>query len=220
MPTRVVLADDHKIVRDGLTSMLVRATDIEIVGEAEDGAQAVELAEQLRPDVVIMDIGMSGLNGIDATRQLTDRMPDIKVIALSMHSDGRYVTEMLSAGASGYLLKDADVDELIRAIRAVAAGGRFLSASITGVVLDDYMRRVSGQDEAASAPVGGLSAREQQVLQLIAGGLSTKQVAAQLHLSAKTVETHRRQIMDKLGIYNVAGLIKFALRQGLTSLDD
>lgn len=221
MTIRVLLTDDHQIVRDGLKSMLAREMDIEVVGEAENGREAIDETRALRPDVVVMDIGMKELNGIDATKKLIEEFPDIRVIGLSMHSDGRYVSEMLRSGARGYLLKDSAIDELTEAIRVVAGGGTFLSRGVTGVVLEDYVRRMSGSDGTeVQGPAKALSTREREVLQLIAEGLSTKQIAAQLHLSGKTVETHRRQIMDKLGIYNIAGLIKFALREGLTTLDD
>lgn len=220
MGIRVLLVDDHQIVRDGLRSLLSRELDIEIVGEAENGREALELVRQHGPDVVVMDIGMKELNGIEATKRLTAEYPDVRTIALSMHSDGRYVSEMLGSGAGGYLLKDSAIEELTQAIRTVADGGTYLSRGVTDVVLEDYVRRVSGEPATAPPATRGLSSREREVLQLIAEGLSTKQIATQLHLSGKTIETHRRQIMDKLGIYNIAGLIKFALREGLTTLED
>jgi DNA-binding NarL/FixJ family response regulator len=221
MSIRVVLADDHKIMRDGLKSMLVRQMDIEVVGEAETGREAIDKARELSPDVVVMDIGMRELNGIDATKIMTRDLPSVRVVALSMHSDRRYVSEMLAAGAAAYLLKDSAFDELTVAIRAVAAGRTYLSAGITGGGVEDYLRRLSGSEgSVAPAAARGLSAREREVLQLIAEGLSTKEIAAKLHLSVKTVETHRRQMMDKLGIFNIAGLIKFAVREGLASLED
>lgn len=221
MGIRVVLADDHKIVRDGLKSMLTKQLDVEVVGEAENGREAIQMARELSPDVVVMDIGMAELNGIDATKRLTEDLPDVRVVALSMHSDRRYVSEMLAAGAKGYLLKDSAFSELTAAIRAAADGRTYLSQGVADVVLEDYVRRVSGIDEGP-APVNGrgLSNREREVLQLIAEGRSTKEIAAVLHLSAKTVETHRRQLMEKLGIFNIAGLIKFAVREGLASLED
>lgn len=221
MTIRVLLVDDHQIVRDGLQSMLTRQMDIEVVGESDNGRDGIAAARQLHPDVVVMDIGMRELNGIDATRQLLAEMPDVRVVALSMHSDRRYVSEMLAAGASGYLLKDSAFDELAEALRTVASGGRYLSQGVADIVVEDYIDRVMGRgDSAAPTPAMNLSAREREVLQLIGEGLSTKEVAARLHLSVKTVETHRRQIMDKLGIYNIAGLIKFAVREGLASLED
>ena len=197
--------------------------DIEVVGEAENGREAITLARELSPQVVVMDIGMRELNGIDATRTLLSEYPEVKVVALSMHSDRRFISEMLSAGASGYLLKDSAFDELAAAIRAVNDGRTYLSPGVTGTVIDDYVRRVSGTaatEGRPSTPGKTLSPREREVLQLIADGLSTKEAASKLHLSVKTIETHRRQIMDKLGIYNIAGLIKFAVREGLSSLEE
>ncbi len=222
MPIRVLLVDDHQIVRDGLRSLLAKQIDIEVVGEAENGRESLQKARELKPDVVVMDIGMRELNGIDATRQLLAESPETKVVALSMHSDRRYISEMLAAGACGYLLKDSAFDELTAAIRTVAEGRTFVSQGIAGTVIDDYVRRLaSGGSEERVSPGGrALSPREREVLQLIAEGASTKEAAARLHLSVKTVETHRRQIMDKLGIYNLAGLIKYAVREGLASLED
>ena len=221
MPITVLIVDDHQIVRDGLRSMLSREMDIKVMGEAENGREAITLARKLRPQVVVMDIGMKELNGIDATRLLVEELPDTKVIALSMHCDRRYIADMLAAGASGYLVKDSAFDELALAIRTVMQGRRHLSAMIADVVLDDYINRMN--DEAPVRSTGksrALSPREREVLQLVAEGQSTKEIAAELHLSGKTVETHRRQIMDKLGIFNIAGLIKFAVREGLTGLED
>ncbi len=221
MSIRIVLVDDHKIVRDGLKSMLAKQLDIEVVGEADDGREATTLVEDLKPDVVIMDIGMKGLNGIDATRRIIESTPDTRVIALSMHSDRRYVSEMLAAGASGYLLKDSAFGDLAEAIRVVAEGRTFLSRDVADVVYEDYIRRVAGQDGDEAGGRGRLlSPREREVLQLIAEGLSTKEIARELHLSVKTVESHRRQIMEKLKIFNIAGLIKYAVREGLASLED
>jgi len=221
MPTRVLLADDHKIVRDGLKSMLAKEPDIEVVGEAENGREALELTRECSPDVVVLDIGMRELNGIEACRILVADHPNVRVVALSMHSDRRYVSEMLAAGATAYLLKDSAFDELATAIRSAAQGKMFLSQGVAGIVVEDYVRRISSPDVEQPTHSGrALSAREIEVLQLIAAGKSTKEAAARLHLSVKTVETHRRQIMDKLGIYNLAGLIKYAVREGLASLDE
>lgn len=215
---RVLLADDHKIVRDGLRALLESQSRLTVVGEAEDGRTACEMAASLRPDVVVMDIGMPDLNGMDATRRIVAELPNVKVVALSMHADRRFVAEMLRAGASGYLVKDAAFEELTGAIEAVTQGRVYLGQGIAGVVVQDYVRRLGGNDEDVS-PVGKLSPREREVLQLAAEGNSTKEIASRLGLSVKTVETHRRQVMDKLGIYNLAGLIKFAIREGLTSLE-
>jgi DNA-binding NarL/FixJ family response regulator len=220
MGIRVVLVDDHKIVRDGLKSMLAKEADIEVVGEAEDGPAALSAVDALQPDVVVMDIAMPGMNGVDTTRKVVADNPGIRVVALSMHSESRYISEMLAAGAAGYLLKDCAFEELATAVRAVYGGRTFVSQGAADVVLQDYVRRVAAPSTDAATPARALSAREREVLQLIGGGLSTKEIAAFLGLSVKTVETHRRQIMDKLGIYNVAGLIKYAVREGLASLED
>jgi len=221
MGIRVLLVDDHKIVRDGLKSMLAKQMDIEVVGESENGREALGAVKSLKPDVVVMDIAMRELNGVDATREIVADYPGVRVVALSMHSETRYISEMLAAGASGYLLKDCAFDELATAIRAVSDGRTFVSRGAADVVLDDYMRRVAvSPHEAGTSPGRVLSPREREVLQLIGAGLSTKEIAARLGLSGKTVETHRRQIMEKLGVYNIAGLIKYAVREGLASLDD
>jgi two-component system response regulator NreC len=221
MSIRVLLVDDHKIVRDGLRSLLAKQMDIEVVGEAENGRDAISLTRKTQPNVVIMDIGLRELNGIDATRQLVAESPGVRVIALSMHSDRRYVAEMLAAGASGYLLKDSAFDELATAIRTAAEGRVFLSQRVAGVVVDDYVRHLSGEVGEVRPTAGRtLSAREREVLQLIAEGASTKEIAGRLHLSVKTIETYRRQIMGKLDIHNIAGLIKYAVREGLASLED
>ena len=216
MPTKILLADDHAIIRQGLRSMLEQQPDIEVVGEVEDGRKALESAEQLSPDLVIMDISMPNLNGIDATRKIVGGPGETKVIALSIHSSKRFVTEMLKAGASGYILKECLFDELIEAIKTVQRGGIYLSPRITGVVVDDYVRRLSGKYQP-EAPE--LTAREREVLQLLTEGKSTKQIALQLHVSTKTIESNRRNIMDKLGIHSVAELTKYAIREGLTPLE-
>src|SRR5687768_2276249 len=204
MVTKILLADDHQIVREGLKSLLNSHEDMEVVGEARDGRAAVQMAKELAPDVVIMDLGMPHLNGIEATRQITLREPEAKVVALSMHSDRRFMGEMLKAGAKGYLLKDGAFEELATAIRHVIANKVYLSPKIANVVVDDYVR---------------LTPREREVLQLMAEGRATKEIAMDLKVSIKTVETHRRQIMEKLGIHSVAELTKYAIREGLTSLD-
>lgn len=221
MPISVLLVDDHQIVRDGLRTMLSREMDIAVVGEAENGREAISSCRKLKPEVVVMDIGMRELNGIDATRLLMEEMPQTRVVALSMHCDRRYVADILAAGACAYLVKDSAFDELAAAIRSVSQGRRYLSPTIADLVLDDYINRMSDTTPVRPARRSrALSGREREVLQLVAEGNSTKQIATELHLSVKTVETHRRQIMEKLGIFNIAGLIKFALREGITGLDD
>jgi DNA-binding NarL/FixJ family response regulator len=216
MSVRILLADDHRITRQGLRSLLEKQPDMEVVAEAENGRTTQRLVEELLPDVVIMDISMPDLNGMEATRWIVNKFPDVKVIALSMHSDASFVTEMLRSGAAGYLLKDCAFEELARAIRTVLDDKTYLSPSISGVVVEDYLHRLSKPDFSNSEVLTG---REREVLQLMAEGSSTKQIAMKLHISVKTVETHRRQIMSKLDIHTVAELTKYAVRKGLTSLE-
>ena len=216
MSTRILLAEDHAIVREGLRSLLEKQTDMEIIGETEDGRKAVELVRELMPDIVIMDISMPNLNGIDATRRITGEFPDVKVIALSIHANRRFVTDMLSAGAAGYILKECMFDELVRAIKTVVTNGSYLGSKITGVVIEDYVKRLA---TTAETPLSTLTSREREVLQLVAEGKSTKQIAMALHVSTKTIEANRRQIMLKLDIHSIAELTKYAVREGLTSLE-
>lgn len=216
MSIKVLLADDHKIIRDGLRSLIERHPEMEVVGEAEDGRTTVQLARALEPDVVIMDISMPDLNGIDATQQIVKDVPGVKVIALSMHSDKRFVVGMFKAGASGYLLKDCAFDELEQAVKTVLADQTYLSPKIATVVIKNYVPQVATEDTSAFSL---LSAREREVLQLLAEGKTTKQIASELFLSVKTIETYRQKIMDRLDIHNLADLIKFAIREGLTSLE-
>ena len=215
MSIRIVLAEDHTIVREGLRSLLENQPDMEVVGEAEDGQTAIELVRELLPDVVIMDITMPNLNGVEATRHITSEFPEVKVIALSIHSNSRFVADMLAAGAKGYILKECLFDELIQAIQAVIAGDGYLSSRITGIVVDGYVNRMA---TVADSPLLTLTSRERQVLQFVAEGKSTKQIALELHVSTKTVEANRRQIMQKLDIHSVAELTKYAVREGLTPL--
>ncbi len=216
MSVKIIVADDHKIVRDGLISMLDKEPDFRVVAEAEDGRQAVRLCEKHLPDVVVMDIVMPDLNGIEATQQIVSSCPNSKVIALSMHTDRRFVTRMLKSGASGYLLKDSAFNELASAIRTVVSGQIYLNPKVAGVVVDEYLHN-RNQDEPSGLP--SLTAREREVLQLLAEGRSTKEVASHIHVSVKTVETHRQNIMKKLNIFNLADLVKYAIREGITSLD-
>ena len=216
MSTRILLADDHRVLRLGLRALLGADPAMEIVGEAADGHDAVKSARELSPDVVLMDVTMPGLSGAPATRRILAEHPHTRVVALSMHSDGRYVAEMLIAGASAYLLKTCDREELIRAINLVCAGRKYLSPEITDEVVRDYVRDVS---RAAFADAPDLSERQCEVLQLLAEGLASKQIAARLHVSVKTVTAHRQNIMNKLDIHSVAELTKYAIRRGLTSLE-
>ena len=216
MGIRILLADDHKIFRDGLRPLLEKLPGAEVVGEAQDGQEAVAHARELSPDVVIMDISMPGLNGIEATRQILAGRPETRVVVLSMHADRRYVLETLRAGAKGYLLKDCAFDELALAIEQVVAGEIHLARQISDGVIQDYIRMArQGQDGAFSR----LSPREREVLQLIAEGETTKAIADRLCLSVKTIESHRRQLMDKFDLHSVAELTKYAIRAVLTSLD-
>lgn len=216
MPTRIILADDHQIVREGLATLLEQEGDMRVVGTAADGRTAVKLSAELSPDVVVLDVGMPGLNGIDAARQIAAAQPTTKILALSMHSDRRFVLEMLRAGASGYLLKDCAFDELAHAIRAVVAGQTYLSPRVAGVVVEGFLEQTDPSERTGAA---ALTPREREVLQLLAEGMATKQVAHHLGVSIKTIETHRRQVMTKLELDSVAELTKYAIREGLTSLD-
>jgi len=215
MAIRVLLADDHQLFRQGMRSMLANDARIEVIGEAENGRSAVELARQLAPDVVVMDISMPDLNGIDATRRIKQRSPGIQVLALSAHADRRFVAHMLAAGASGYLLKDCAFDELCRAVSAVAKKQVYLSPAVAGGVVEASLG-LTPADEASGA--AALTPRQREVLQLVAEGLNTKRIAARLHVSVKTVETHRTQVMQKLDCQSVAELTKYAIREGITSL--
>ena len=213
---RILIVDDHGIVREGLKSLLQNQSDMEVVGEGEDGQIAVELAEQLSPDMVIMDMSMPNLNGIEATRLILQHSPNIKVIILSMHSDRHIVKETLEAGASAYVLKSNLFDEMLRALETVAEGGRYLSPRITDVVIDDYVSKLT---EGESAKTLKLTSRERQIVQLVAEGKTIKEIARILHISPKTADSNRRQIMNKLDFSSVAELTKYAIREGLTSLE-
>ena len=217
MSIRILIADDHKIMRDGLRSLLEKQDDMEIVAEAENGRKAVLLALEKIPEVVIMDISMPDMNGIEATRQIVAGQPGIKVIALSMHSDKRFVVRIFQAGAVGFLLKDCAWEDLTRAIRSVLGGQNYLSPEIAGVMIEDFVHHYASPADSPVSPQ--LTGREREVLQLVAEGWSTKKIAEHLYVSVKTVETHRRQIMKKLDIYSVADLTKYAIREGLTFVD-
>jgi DNA-binding NarL/FixJ family response regulator len=214
LKTRILLVDDHAILRDGLRNLLETQQDLDVVGEASDGRTAVERVAELSPDVVIMDITMPDLNGIEATRKIVAGGSGAKVIALSMHSNRAFLADMLKAGASGYLMKTSSGAELLTAIRTVAGGQVYLGQEVTQAVVTDYVRHVPAGHDAAFAT---LTPRERQVLQLVAEGRTTKDIAARLSVSVKTIETHRSQIMDRLRIHSVARLTKFAIQEGLTS---
>ena len=216
MAIRIILADDHKVVREGLCSILEREADMEVIAQAENGRRAVELARELSPNVIVMDVSMPDLNGLEATRQITNDESKIKILALSMHSDRGFVAEMLKAGACGYLLKDSPAKEVISAIRTVVKKGIYLPPSLANLVVEDFIRKPS---KAKSGAFSVLTAREREVLQLLAEGKSIKQAAALLHVSMSTIDTHRRNIMEKLDVYSVAELTKYAIREGLTSLE-
>jgi RNA polymerase sigma factor (sigma-70 family) len=216
MTLKILLADDHQLVRDGLRSLLEKRHGFRIVAEAENGRKAVELSKETNPDLIIMDLNMPDLNGIEATRRILKESPRIKLIALSMHSDKRYVTRALQAGATGYVLKDNAFDELAKAIQFVMQNRIFLSPEINQVVVKEYLEKSKQLDQPAYSV---LTEREREVVQLIAEGKSTKEIAAVLKISVKTVETYRQRTMDKLNINNIADLIKFAIREGLSSLD-
>ncbi|HEX9271841.1 MAG TPA: response regulator transcription factor [Candidatus Binatia bacterium] len=213
---RAIIADDHRIMREGLRSLLERTGEFECIAEADDGYQAVMLATELRPDVVIMDISMPNLNGIEATRQIKSALPEVEVVVLSMHATRNYVLQVLQAGASAYLLKDSAFEELSTALLAISRGGMYLSPAITKTAALANLK--GGAFGGIAGQVEHLTKRELQVLQLIAEGKSTKDIAARLELSVKTVETHRKQIMDKLDIRSIAGLTKYCIREGLTTL--
>lgn len=218
MSIRILLADDHRLFREGLQSLLKEEADMEVVAQAGDGRTAVQQASELKPDVVAMDIAMPDLNGLEATRQIASRVPGTKVLCLSVHSDRRFVEGMLKAGASGYLLKNSANEELIQAIRAVAAGQTYLSPAIAETVAQNYAPH--GSERKAGPSLDRLTPRECEVLQLVAEGLASKQLATRLNISVKTVDSHRHQIMKKLNLHSVAKLTKFAIREGVTPLDD
>jgi DNA-binding NarL/FixJ family response regulator len=216
MKVRILLADDHRIMREGLKALLGKHSSLDVIAEAESGIEALTIARREKPEVIIMDIAMPDINGIEVTRQLKSELADIKIIALSMHSDRRFVSEILKAGASAYVLKHAAFEDLEKAIKAVMMNRTFLSADILESVVSDYVSQLSNSEYDAYRQ---LSDRERQVLQLLAQGNSTKEIAFKLHVSVKTIESHRQNIMNKLGIRTLAGLTKFAVREGLTSLD-
>lgn len=206
--TRILLADDHAVVRNGFRMILAAQEDMEVVGEASNGREAVEVATSLLPDIVVMDVTMPELNGIEATRRIAIAAPKTRVLALSMHKDAVYVREILRAGAKGYLLKDSGEGDLLMAVRAVARGDGFLSPGVSDAVLTDYRKHVT-------APLDLLTTREREVLQWVAEGKTNKEVATALNLSVYTVEAHRGRIMEKLNLHSTGELVRFALRHGV-----
>jgi two-component system, NarL family, response regulator NreC len=205
---RILLADDHAVVRQGFKMILAAQPDMEIVGEAGNGRETIELAEKLRPEVVVMDVSMPELNGIEATRRLASSTPHTRVVALSMHKDSVYVREILRAGARGYLLKESLAGDLVAAVRAVASGEGYLSPAVSNAVLDDYRRHVTN-------PVDLLTSREREVLQMLAEGKTNKEIAVVLNLSVYTVDAHRGRIMEKLNLHSINELVRFAVRNGV-----
>ena len=216
MSTTILLVDDHRMMREGLRLILDQESDFQVVGEAADGRVALELSGTLQPDIVVMDIGMPDLNGIEATRKIREKCPRAQIVALSTYSDKRYVLGMLEAGASGYVLKSAAAEELVRAIQQVVRGEKYLSPDLTGTVVHEYVQRMLTPGTTSGQILGP---REREVLQLIAEGKTSKEIAAQLYISVKTVDMHRQNIMNKLELHSVAELTKYAIREGLTRLE-
>lgn len=213
MTTKILMVDDHEIMREGMSALLRKHSEFEVVGQAADGRRALELVTELQPEVVIMDIGMPNLNGIEATRQILAQNPRIKIMALSTHSEGTIVARMIKSGASGYMLKESAFEELVSGIHMMMSGKVFLCSKISKVVFSDYINIITNPKWTEG---DGLSGREREVLQLVAEGHTTKEIAGFLHLSPKTVDSHREHIMEKLGIRNIAGLTKYAIREGIT----
>ncbi len=212
-PIRVLLADDHTLVRAGIRGLVQGLRGLEVVGEAEEGHEALRLAEALHPDVVLMDVGMPGLNGLEVAGRLVAEDPTIRVIILSMHTSEEYVLRALRAGCAGYLVKSSAVSELEVAIRSVARGETYLSPVVSKRVVDDYVSRTGG----AADPLDALTPRQREILQLVAEGNTSKDIAQKLNLSVKTVEAHRAQLMERLGVHDLAGLVRFAVRVGLVA---
>jgi DNA-binding NarL/FixJ family response regulator len=216
MKTRIILADDHRIMREGLASLLESQADMEVVQHASDGLQAVSLSREMNPDLVVMDLTMPGMNGIEATRQISNDVPRVKVICLSVHGDTGFVSAVLDAGASGYLLKDCAFEDLVSAIRTVIDNQIYLSPEIASILVEDYKARRS---ESVPSAFSKLTEREREIAQLLAEGHTSKEIAKRLHLSVKTVGTHREHLMAKLNLSSLAALTKYAIREGLTSVE-
>lgn len=215
---KVLLADDHQIIREGLRMLLNAHDRVEVVGEADNGRKVIAMLRKVMPDVIVMDVSMPELNGIETTARIHKEYPSVKILALSMHADRRFIEGMLKAGASGYLVKDCAATELVSAIEFVTTGEIYLSPKIAGKIIKNFLERSSDSDRN-SAGVDSLTSREREILQLIAEGNDSKQIAFELCLSPKTVETHRRNIMEKLNIHNIAKLTKLAIKEGITNLE-
>jgi two-component system response regulator NreC len=215
MSTKIIVVDEHRILREGLSTLIAKQPNMEIIGEATDGREALQLLEELAPDLILMDVTMPNLNGIEATRKIKSKNPNIEIIALSLHSDRRYVLGMIDAGASGYLLKECAFEELVRAINTVMAKKKYLSPGISDILIEEYVKKTT-QDKPTI--YSKLTPREREILQLISEGKNTKEIARYLFISVKTVETHRRHIKKKLKVDSVAELTKIAIREGLTIL--
>jgi DNA-binding NarL/FixJ family response regulator len=216
MAIKVLLADDHGILRQGIQALIEKQSDIEVVGQAGNGLMAVEMTRQLHPDVVILDVSMPVLNGIEATRQIKSELPEVKVLALSVHANKEFILAMVKAGASGYMLKECVLDDLIQAINAVVAGQSYLSPQIASIILESITK--DSIFDAAGSSHETLTSKEKQILQLLTEGKSAKRIASQLSLSVKTIEASRRHIMEKAEVDNLAGLTKYAIREGLTTV--
>jgi DNA-binding NarL/FixJ family response regulator len=213
--TRILLADDHQLFRYGVKQLFDQRPGLTVVGEAADGFSATQMAASLQPDIIFMDVSMPQLNGLEATRRILENKPSAKIVILSMHSDQRYVTEALKAGARGYLLKDSSPDELLQSVNRVMAGFYYLSSGVNQQIIAEFINQ---KGDEGNSPYNVLSAREREVLQLLAEGVSTKQIADLLNLSAKTIESHRLHLMEKLDLHSIAELTKYAVKEGLVEL--
>jgi two-component system response regulator NreC len=210
---KILVVDDHAIVREGVRMILTKETDLEVVGEAADGQEALDLTKRLQPQVVVMDISMPGMGGIEATQTIRETFPTVQVLALTMHEDETYVFQLLRAGAAGYVLKRAAAQDLVQAVRAAAKGEAFLYPSVARKVVEDYLKRVEAGEERER--YDGLTGREKEILTLIASGSSNQQIAEKLFISIKTVQTHRAHILEKLGLHDRTELVRYAIRKGL-----